>query len=157
MPNGHANDRRYADIIADHDRFFAAVARGITDFATAHNLLLEKYYHEAPMWSLGFAHPAGGQARIDVTRTEEDGLSVGATWWIDDYDSFTRSIRVQNPVPTELVRAKLTPRLEQLLTEVLAWKPGDWTQVATGYKGIWDKTWTKAQFEKLAHQWPCPK
>lgn len=153
MPNGNAD----ADYIAELERFFAPVAHHIDDFASQHNLLLEKYYHEAPMWSLGFAHPAGGQARLDVARTKDDGLSVGASWWLDDYDSFTRSIRTNESMPVARNGEALKSELERLLSEVLTWKRGAWTQVATGYKGIWDKAWTKTQFEKLANQWPSPK
>lgn len=153
MPNGHAD----ADNIAQLEQFFGPLARHIDDFASRHNLLLEKYYHEAPMWSLGFAHPAGGQARLDVTRTEDNGLAVSASWWLDDYDQFTRSIRTREPVSVAHDGDALIQRLERLLGEILAWKPGAWTQVATGYKGIWDKVWTKAQFEQLANQWPQPK
>ena len=151
MPNGNA-DADFAQL----ERFFAPVAPDIHGFASQHNLLLEKYYHEAPMWSLCLAHPAGGQARIDVARAE-DGLRIGASWWLDDYDSFTRSIRTKDSIPVAKNSQALTDALGRLLAEVLAWKRGAWTQVATGYRGIWDKAWTKAQFEELASHWPTPR
>jgi hypothetical protein len=150
MPNGHAT----AEYIEQLERFFTPFAREITDFAARHNLVLEKYYHDAPMWSLGFGHPLGGQARLDATRSEVGVLCLGASWWIDDYDSFTRSIRTKEAIPVSASGKGLTSDLEQLLNDVLGWKTGAWTQVATGYKGIWDKTWTKAQFEAASNQWP---
>ncbi|MDH3439068.1 MAG: hypothetical protein OEN48_19090 [Betaproteobacteria bacterium] len=153
MPNGSVD----ADYIAQLEAFFRPMAQHISDFGARHNLLLEKYYHEAPMWSLGFSHPAGGQARLDVARTEDNALAVSATWWLDDYDSFTRSIRTKESLRMTLDGAALVQELERLLGEVLAWKRGAWTQVATGYKGIWDRVWTKAQFEELADQWPRPR
>jgi hypothetical protein len=153
VPNGNADAGYFVEL----DQFFAPMASHITDFASRHNLLLEKYYHEAPMWSLGFSHPAGGQARLDITRTKDNALSLGASWWLDDYDSFTRSIRTKESNSLESSGEALTGALEKLLREVLGWKRGAWTQVATGYKGIWDKVWTKAEFEKLAEQWPRPK
>ncbi len=157
MPNGHANEPQYAELIADYDRFFAPVAEQVTNFAAAHNLLLEKYYHDAPTLSLRFAHPVRGQATIEVSRGEDDELTVAASWWIDDYDSFTRSIRSQAPAKCDRTQPHLTRQLEDCLKSVLSWTPGQWTQVATGYKGIWDKTMSKAAFEQLATQWPSPK
>ena len=153
MPNGGAG----ADHFAELERFFAPLAPAILGFAERHNLLLEKYYHEAPMWSLEFAHPAGGQARLDVARRKDERLSLSATWWVDDYDTFTRSIRTKDAVAVAASDQALAPELEKLLAEVLAWGPGAWTQVATGYKSIWGKAWTKAEFVKLAEQWPRPK
>ena len=92
-----------------------------------------------------------------MTRGAGNALALSASWWIDDYDSFTRSIRTYEPIAVARNSAALKEHLEQVLREVLAWKRGAWTQVATGYKGIWDTTWTKAQFEQLANQWPRPK
>lgn len=109
------------------------------------------------MWSLGFAHPAGGQARLDIARRKDERLSLSATWWVDDYDTFTRSIRTNDAVAVGANDQALLPKLERLFAEVLEWRPGAWTQVATGYKSIWSKTWTKAEFAKLAEQWPRPK
>ena len=153
MPNGGAS----ADHFAELERFFAPLAAAIAGFAERHNLLLEKYYHEAPMWSLEFAHPAGGQARLDVARRKDERLSLSATWWVDDYNSFTRSIRTNDALAVAASGEALVPELEKLLGEVLAWRPGAWTQVASGYKSIWGKAWTKAELEKLAQQWPRPK
>jgi hypothetical protein len=153
MPNGGAS----ADHFAELERFFAPIAPAIVEFAKRHNLLLEKYYHEAPMWSLGFAHPAGGQARLDVARRKDERLSVSATWWVDDYDTFTRSVRTNDAVAVAASEQALVAELEKLLGELLVWRPGAWTQVATGYKSIWGKTWTKAEFEKMAERWPRPK
>jgi hypothetical protein len=153
MPNGGAGAGPFAEL----ERFFAPLAPAIVEFAQRHNLLLEKYYHEAPMWSVEFSHPAGGQARLDIARSKDQRLLLSATWWIDDYDTFTRSIRTNDAVAVAASDQPLVPELEKLLGEVLAWRPGAWTQVATGYKSIWGKAWTKAEFKNLAEQWPRPK
>jgi len=153
MPDGGASAEHFAEL----ERFFAPLAPAILDFVERHNLLLEKYYHEAPMWSLEFSHPAGGQARLDIARNKDQRLLVSATWWVDDYDTFTRSIRTNDAIAVAASGQALVPELEKLLGEVLGWRPGAWKQVATGYKGIWGKTWTKAEFEKMAQQWPRPK
>jgi hypothetical protein len=75
LPNGGAEPEPLAQL----ERFFAPLAPAIVDLVERHNLLLEKYYHEAPMWSLEFGHPAGGQARLDVARRKDQRLSVNAT------------------------------------------------------------------------------
>jgi hypothetical protein len=37
-------------------------------------------------------------------------------------------------------------------------KPGEWTQVATDYRGFWSRMWTKEQFEQFQHsdRFPVP-
>jgi hypothetical protein len=63
MPNGTPDVHERTK--PKYDAFFVPLAAQLTDFASRHRLRLEKYYHEAPMWSFPFRHPNGGVAKID--------------------------------------------------------------------------------------------
>src|SRR3982751_1898822 len=98
MANGHANDPNYDQIIAGYESFFAPFSGLFIEFAKNYNLVIEKYYHDAPSWSLCFSHPKGGSAKIDVNRDDQFLVSVTGVWWVDDYDSFTRSIKATKTI-----------------------------------------------------------
>ncbi len=68
------------------------MADGLSAIAMKYGLVVERYYHDAPQWFLGFGHPLGGQAKIEVSASEPEEVTVSATWWVDDYTTFTRSI-----------------------------------------------------------------
>lgn len=156
MPNGHSNNPNYQNILAEYDVFFAPICDVLTNFSKKHNLLIQKYYHDAPMWSLCFRHPLGGQARIDASRSKDFKLTLSGVWWVDDFDKFTRSIKNTSPISCELREEEIEGNLSLVFKTILLFRHQDWSQVATGYKGIWDATWTKEQFEKLEDNWPFP-
>ncbi len=66
----------------DLDAYFAEVGEAIESFAAKHGLLLEKYYHDSPSWSLGFGHPKGGQAKLEVSALSPEATLVSCVWWI---------------------------------------------------------------------------
>lgn len=156
MPNGRTNDPHYDRAIADLEAFFAPVSDLLISFAREHNLFLEKYYHDAPVWSLCFTHPLGGSAKVDVRR-EGNLLSTSGVWWVDNYDAGTRSIKDTKAVECEPDSERLAPVIAKTLSEVMSLTFGNWSRVATGYKRIWDKTWTKEQFQKASEPWPRPR
>ncbi|MGO9316406.1 MAG: hypothetical protein ACLPXT_07530 [Terracidiphilus sp.] len=157
MPNGLSNDSRYQEVIAGYEAFFSPINELFVDFAKNNNLVIQKYYHDAPCWSLCFSHPSGGVARIDLERKSESKLGISGIWWVDDYDSFTRSIKNTNIVECEPTPLAVEPHLKATLKSVLSLTPGDWSQVITGCDRFWRKTWTKKQFEKLNDHLPFPK
>ena len=77
----------------EYDKFFSPVIGLVTQFAKAHGMTLEKYYHEAPVLTLGFGHPLGGQSKIDVERADDKQVQVEPVRWLDDYRTFTRSLK----------------------------------------------------------------
>ncbi len=91
MPNGTPDFRENAE--TDYDRFFGPLAGELHDFADRHELKLEKYYHEASVWSFLFRHPLGGVAKIDVSKESEDTIKLWKYWWQDDYDQGIRFLR----------------------------------------------------------------
>lgn len=80
------------------------------------------------------------------------------SWWIDDYDSFTHSLRRGEVVPVPMTAQRVTDALGRYLGSMLGWSPGQWSQVATEYRDIWTRAWpTKERFDAAQPRWPQPK
>jgi len=140
---------------APYDLRFASYANDFEAFASAHNLLIQKYYHDGPTWSFCFAHPRGGQAKLDLTIGDSGTLTLETVWWIDSYSRFTRSLKsgAKTDVPREGKEALAA--LRDALSMVTSWQTGEWTQVADDYKPIWGR-YSEAQFRAMTPQWPEP-
>jgi hypothetical protein len=151
MPNGNPE----FDLEA-MEGFFAPIAEVLTEFARSRNLLIDKYYHDEPSWSLCFNHPQGGQAKISILYKESDAAILVSMWWRDDYESFTRSVRRGNEKDCPRVPEQVRTLLERELEEVLSWRDGDWTKVVGGYENPW-KRYTREEFESMTPDWPLPK
>jgi hypothetical protein len=139
----------------DLDDYFAPIGGVIGDFAQQHGLLLEKYYHESPTWSLCFGHPKGGQAKVDVSADSEQHVVVQGIWWLDDYASFTRSLLWGEKHGIARQPAAIADALEQSFRDVLRWELGNWNQVATGYRPYWE-AFTPDAFVRFSNPWPEP-
>ena len=84
MLDGRRNMLSQDEIVAENESFFAPIGPTLIDFARRYNLFLEKYYHDAPCWSLCFSPPQGGFAKLDVCQESETTVSVVGDWWVDD-------------------------------------------------------------------------
>src|SRR5262245_7698730 len=127
MPNGGMRGGEFDEL----ERFFRPIATCLEQFASEHNLLIERYYHDAPVWSLRFDHPAGGSATIDVARAVVGGsVTVTGTWWLDVYREFTRYLRDTARVSCPAEPDAVTQVLRSTLSEVLGWQPGAWSRIA---------------------------
>lgn len=150
MPNGNPSFN-----FSEQESWFAPLSQAIGDVARRHNLLLDKYYHEGPSWTLRFNHPRGGQASISVSNGGPEVAKVHSAWHLDDYDRFTRSIHWRQPrdVPKnpEAVRRELEFEFRALLEVPL----GEWNQVATGYERVWGQ-FSKAAFLAMTPRYPDP-
>jgi hypothetical protein len=150
VPNGdpHFDLRR-------QEQWFAPLANGIKAFAIEHNLFIDEYYHDSPGWDLRFSHPKGGNASISISNVAPDRASIGSSWYVDDYDQFTRSIhwRGARSIPKEpaLVREALEEEFHAMIGAPL----GAWNQVARGYEDSWGE-YTKEQFYALGPHYPKP-
>jgi hypothetical protein len=134
---------------------FSAYAQEFEGFASSHNLLVEKYYHDAPMWSFCFGHPRGGQAKLDVTIDETGSVTLQSVWWIDSYAEFTRSLKWGSRVVVAQEPSAVGKALREGLIEAVSWAPGEWTQIAAGYRPIWGQ-YSEAEFRAMTPQWPSP-
>lgn len=130
------------------EQFFAPLSDEIRRFATAHNMAIEKYYHESPDWSLQFTPPQGGNATIDIRRVDEQTFMLYQIWFIDDYDAATRFSRWGNSPEYRVGEVSLTDVLNAALREMLAWPVGHWSQISKGYENAWHQ-FTREQFENM--------
>ena len=150
MPNGDPNFP-----IEEMDNFFDPFKELIEGFADHHNLYFQKYYHDSPSWSLCFNNPKGGKAKISIVREKNDSLSVNSTWWLDDYDKYTRYIHWGSKKSCEKDVNSLSNALKSELFEILSWKLGNWTEVAKGYEDIWGDI-SKSEFEAMGPHYSEP-
>jgi hypothetical protein len=140
----------------EYDSYFAPIADEVLAFSEHHGLLLDKYYHDLPVWSLCFRHPSGGQAKLDVSTANGQQWSVIGAWWVDNYDLGTRSSRGGQHLDLPSAPARLRAVLESCLASVLAWRPDEWDEVSAGSRAMWHEAWTAEQFDRLQSRWPEP-
>jgi hypothetical protein len=132
--------------------WFAQYESLLMGFASRNNLAIAKYLKDSPSWHFVFAHPRGGEGRIDVTRVSEERLSVSATWYQDDYDEGTRSLKLWSASGTILPEG-LLEELSATLGKVLAWSDNDF-EVAGGYREMWHRYLSRKQVE--VSKYPLP-
>ena len=151
MPNGDPD--WHVTELPKLERFFAPLTDEIRQFALVHNISIERYYHEGPQWSLQFTPPQGGNAAIAIRRLSEDTFVVHMVWFSDDYDAATRSSKHGESPKYRVGEVQLAKVLGQALTEMLAWREGEWSQVVGGYHELWHQ-YTREQFENMRLAWP---
>ena len=149
MPNGNPNFDRVA-----LDRFFAPFTTSIERFAERRNLVVIKYYHEAPSWALGFQSPLGkfGFGKLSLSKSDANALELSAAVWVDDYDASTRRVRMSPPQPAPTDNGSLTVRLDAMLDDMLSW-PLD--EIFITHKHSWGSI-PKAQWIAGQPKWPTP-
>ena len=136
------------------DKFFSPLSWTLLNFAAAHHLRVDKYWHHFPSFRFDFRHPKGGVAAIEVFREGETTLSVYAYWWMDDYDQGIRSGRRYQSEILTLDSIKLEDLLEETLTTVVAWPRDSWTDITSGLGDSWKRHFTKEQFELQINDYP---
>jgi len=136
---------------------FASYSESFDAFARSHNLLIEKYHHDTPMWSFCFSHPEGGQAKLDLFIDESGAITLYPVWWIDSYSDFTRSIKWGDKISAPREVDAVVATLRDALAMVVAWRTGgQWTQIAGGYAPTWGR-YSEDEFRAMAPQWPSPE
>jgi len=144
------------EIVAENERFFAPFGSTLINCALRYNLFLEKYRHDAPCWTLSFSAPQGGSAEVHICRASNTTVRIAGVWYVDDYDCGTRSIKETAKPEVERRSDLVENGVVTALKALKNFKLGEWTQVATGYRGFWSRTWTKEQFEQFQHRFPVP-
>ena len=148
MPNG---DRHFD--LRLQEAWFAPLADAIEAFAREHNLFVDKYYHDTPGWDLRFSHPRGGNASVCITNLGPDRAGIGSSWYVDDYDRFTRSIHWRSVRSIEKDARLVREGLAAELDAIVAVPFGAWNQVAKGYEDA-GGAYTREQFLALGPQLP---
>lgn len=150
MPNCNPNFN-----LSEQEAWFAPLSECVGNVARRHNLLLEKYYHESPSWSLRFNHPRGGQASVTVSNGGPEVAKVGSVWHLDDYNCFTRFLHRRQPRDVSKEADCVRRELELEFATILAVPLGEWNQVARGYELVWGR-FSKAEFQAMAPKYPDP-
>jgi hypothetical protein len=125
VPNGnHGFD------LASVEAWFSPLAPTIIDFMNRRNLHLDKYYHDSPCWSLRFAHPCKGVGTIDILRSDDEVVGIGAHWHLDDEALRRRFIHWRSFVRLGKDAKSLEKALEDELGALCATPLGQWTLVS---------------------------
>jgi hypothetical protein len=135
--------------------FFEELSPILLGFAAAHNLAIDKYYHDGPAWTLRFQHPKGGGAGIGVHRVDDDKIRINKLWYIDEYETFTHSVKSDAGSDLLLGSVDLREILEESLREVTAWNRNDMTAYH-GYEEFWAR-YTQEEWHQMSPAMRLPK
>lgn len=153
MPNGK---RKVSEKeLPEFEALFPQIADVLNDFASRHNLMIERFYHDAPCWKFNFRHPRGGVGSIDVYIESRDSLKIYSHWWIDDFNKFARFLRTEETPEYKIDSINLAEILKGYLKQILSWQTNELTQVDIDYEQYW-----KPYKEKLLNyteRYPEPK
>lgn len=145
MPNGnHSISSSEWMRIRD---FFQKLSKVLLDFAAMHNLKVDEYYHESPSWSFRFRHPKGGGASVDLERLDDSTIRILGSWYIDEYETFTRHLKWGPKHDFLLEIIDLRRELEASLREVVSWEKEEMTPYPN-YKKVWSK-YKKDEWERI--------
>lgn len=144
MPNG--NDSISSSGWTEIRAFFQNHSAVLLDFASAHNLAVDEYYHESPSWSFRFRHPKGGGAHVHLERLDALTIRIGGAWYVDEYETFTRHLKWAQNHDLLLENIDLRKELEASLNQVVTWEKKELIP-HPDYKNIWSlynkKEWSK--------------
>jgi hypothetical protein len=135
--------------------WFAPLAETIQEFASRHNLLLLKYEHSSPSWTLKFNHPKGGQVSLSISRLSSTEAEIQSHWYLDDYEKFTRFIYSSPPSNVTRDSKTLRGEFERQFAEILAMDLGRWNRIVGGYESAWSQL-SKRDFEAAHAAFPDP-
>jgi hypothetical protein len=117
MPNGDpfASPIKWKNI----KTFFQRLSRILSTFAATHNLAIDEYYHESPSWTFRFRHPRGGAGGIHVERVDDSTIRVGSSWYIDEFENFTRYLKSDEGSDLILGAIDVRELLEEKLKDIV--------------------------------------
>ncbi len=138
------------------DRFFSKISDVLNTFADVHNLKIEKYSHNFPMWTFVFRHPKEGIAQIEVRKEEDDdNVRICPGWWIDKAKPFTRFWYSSEGEISSLEPGVLEMFLKNALKNIAQWDNSILKPITNPYieKGVV----TKQKITKEIEKYPVPK
>ena len=134
MPNGDpfASPIEWKNI----KTFFQGLSPILSTFAASHNLAIDEYYHESPSWTFRFRHPKGGAGGIHVERVDDSTIRVGSSWYIDEFENFTRYLKSDEGSDLILGAIDVRELLEKKLKDIVTWNKSDMTAFPD-YERFW--------------------
>ena len=150
MPNGDPNFDP-----DELERYFAPIASAIEAFARRRNLLIDKYYHDAPAWFLRFRHPQEGDASISVVRDSDHQVTMFSTWHIDDNERRVRTIYWRGPRHLARDSRVISEGLAEELSALVAAPSGDWNKTEHRFPRS-QRRLSRARLEAMRPRYPDP-
>jgi hypothetical protein len=134
MPNGDpfASPTEWKSI----KTFLQGLSPILSTFAATHNLAIDEYYHESPSWTFRFRHPKGGAGGIHVERVNDSTIRVGGSWYIDEFENFTRYLKSDEGSDLILGAIDVRELLEKKLKDIVTWNKSDMTSFPD-YERFW--------------------
>jgi hypothetical protein len=134
MPNGDpfASPIEWKNI----KTFFQGLSPILSTFAGTYNLAIDEYYHESPSWTFRFRHPKGGAGGIHVERVEDSTIRVGSSWYIDEFENFTRYLKSDEGSDLILGAIDVRELQEEKLKDIVTWNKSDMTAFPD-YERFW--------------------
>jgi len=137
--------------------FFGKIANVLEDFASTHNLMIDKYYDRGKDWNFRFRHPKGGVGSITVKKGDgEEYVWIGAIWWLDDYDKCTRSTKHTEMEKCSIEGKVLKAFLIKMFNTILSWRKED---LGPGVENPYRERieMTREEFDRQYEKYPIPK
>jgi hypothetical protein len=136
---------------------FSPIVDDLDEFGRKHGLVIEQFYHSAPIWHFVFRKKEGGKALVEIGYDPTSDLFyVTGVWWINNYkDCFSSSaktapMRLSTPVDHE----RLIDALEETLQTIKNWKLTNLTE-RSGPFPEWHSTWpTEQEFQVAESRYP---
>ncbi|MHC4743571.1 MAG: hypothetical protein ACYS8Z_16780 [Planctomycetota bacterium] len=126
MANNNFNEFKWAqEELPVIKRFFERIAPVLVEFASDHNLKLEKYYHDGPTWDFLFRHQAGGTCYIEIRKCDDEGVKICGDWSVYQYDEGLGYNKHTQLIDCSIAENELRTGLKDMLRLVLSWKRDD--------------------------------
>jgi hypothetical protein len=136
----------------DIEEFFELIGPVIREFASNHNLKIEKYYQNMDGWELIFRHPKGGACYIDVIKKDQQHVLICGVWWIDDFQTSSRYGKHTEQIECSTDKEVLSESLENLFLRVISWEKKDLISLGKSFQPL-----TKEDIEQDLKRYPVPK
>lgn len=130
------------------------IAATIRDFAVQHNLHIENRSADGGLATrLMFAHPAGGQASIDIIPHPVNQFALESIWWEDDFQARVRRIHRRERRLIDHSPAAAKSALANEFSAIFSMKYGDLRKASEDYSGIWGG-YSRKELEAMAPKLP---
>lgn len=146
-----ANEETWGKPNPGIEEFFESIGDMIREFASNHNLKIEKYYQNIDGWELVFQHPKGGACYIDIIKQDEHHVQIFGDWWIDDFQTSSRYDKHTNRSEYSINKKVLLDNLEKLFHQVISWKKEDLIPLGKSYRPL-----KKEDIEADLKRYPIP-
>ena len=153
MPNGEPHWEKKRPKV---EEFFGKISNVLEDFASTHNLSIDKYVRQWPCWIFVFRHPKGGSGGIQVEKAGNRSVIIRPSWCIVDFENSSWSVREPKRVKCSLNHEALLRVLEETFKQIISWKKEDLRAVKNKHYD-WGKPYVKEEYEEHLKKYPIPK